>query len=98
MQLTMPSEPATAVSTAIKTLSNFAQLKFCAILFSVLGFNIGASLVGALFRVKVKGLFTAPHSTFYAITSELMRLRVISRLSSRLSTASGRKTMRLPLM
>ena len=35
MQLTIPSEPATAVSTAIKTLSNFAQLKFCAILFRV---------------------------------------------------------------
>ena len=40
MQLTMPSEPATAVRTAIKTLSNFAQLKFCAILFRVMGYGL----------------------------------------------------------
>ena len=32
MQLTMPSEPATAVSTAMITLSRVAQLKVCAIL------------------------------------------------------------------
>ena len=38
MQLTTPIEPAMAVSTAIKTLSNFAQLKFCAILFRVIGY------------------------------------------------------------
>ena len=35
MQLTMPSDPATAVSIAINTLSNLLQLKFCAILFRV---------------------------------------------------------------
>ena len=32
MQLTIPSEPARAVRTAIKTLSKVLQLKFCAIL------------------------------------------------------------------
>ena len=52
MQLTMPSEPATAVSTAIKTLSNFAQLKFCAILFRVLGLLvIGYGLKGYWLKI-----------------------------------------------
>ena len=40
MQLTIPSEPATAVSTAIKILSNFAQLKFCAILVKGYGLKV----------------------------------------------------------
>ena len=40
MQLTMPSEPARAVSTAIKILSNFAQLKFCAILVKGYGLKV----------------------------------------------------------
>ena len=38
MQLTIPSEPATAVSTAINTLSNLLQLT-CFIGFLVLGLN-----------------------------------------------------------
>ena len=52
MQLTMLSEPATAVSIAINTLSNFAQLKFCAILFRGLGLWVNNFVVELWLRSR----------------------------------------------